>query len=86
MAVVPAELATALTEEERHQVEKLLREFRGKREVSKRERYAVMLPAILEYATAFYNGPTGRVPNLEQLARETRRRVSMGMRHRMQII
>ena len=71
-AVASQELAAVLSEGERLQVERMLRDFRARRESSKREHYAAMLPTILEYATAFYNGPTGRVPNLEQLARETR--------------
>lgn len=72
MAVLSPELAQELREDERIQIEKVLRDARFRRELEKRERYALTLPSILELVARWYDSPMNSSRNLESLARETR--------------
>jgi hypothetical protein len=64
------ELAGAMTEKERAQVEVILRRVRAERDAERQERYARELPVFIDYATQWYVNPT-RKPQAD-LAEDTR--------------
>jgi len=69
---VPEDLVTLLTEDEREQLEKLLRKTSYERGRAERDHYAKMLPVVIDMVTKWYLDPTTGSHNLAGIARDTR--------------